>query len=722
MEIAFWAATDVGRVREHNEDNFLVDKRLRLFIVCDGMGGHAAGEVASAMSVRVVREVVSKQRELIDQVNESPHNEELCKVVLGQLEFAIKEANRRVFEASRDDESKRGMGTTCCLLLLTSRKAFVAHVGDSRVYLLRQGQVLQLTEDHSLYNEMVRLGKIRRGDKVKLPNKNAVTRAVGVREQVEVDTLEFDLAPQDRFLVCSDGLCGYFKAEEQIRLMMTSGDVKEVTELSIAFALESGGKDNVTAIIVDVLKLGAQDSLSAPQRVVFDNIDDIPYFQYLSDKERQHLVGLGTTRVAHMGETIFSRDDPDAPLCVVVEGEMEVLQEGRAALTLHAGDYLGAVALIDGLATPRDGMTTKESVLFLLSKAQFTKLLQHSPELAVKLMWNFLQVMASRVRDLETSVASNALKKSLEAAPKEPDPLPKEREPLPRERPSDPVDLEESRLKEAPASGVLKKTVPLSGQTKRSPRLVQSMTKPSIESIEEALMQDREEAEDVSVHDDSTKQVRVATVVLPKDDITPTFMVAKHSESLMRDADAAASRPEMASSRPAAPSSRPVPRTTRTARPVMDDLRQTIQMDWASDASGERQLYSPNEPPFPNDLDQGTPPPLPVLNRKMPPLPPLKQDDIEPLGRGISGVSSTKSVEAEIVVDVSKSIEPTPLASGESAGPNLPDAASLAKALKRARERTPGRRPRVGQDRSQIKADLLTTVQLDVNDLTFDED
>ena len=700
MEIAFWAATDVGRVREHNEDNFLVDKRLRLFIVCDGMGGHAAGEVASAMSVRIVREVVSNQRELIEQVNKTPHNEELCKAVLSQLEFAIKEANRRVFEASRDDEGKRGMGTTCCVLLLTSRKAFVAHVGDSRVYLLRQTQVLQLTEDHSLYNEMVRLGKIRRGDKVKLPNKNAVTRAVGVREQVEVDTLEFDLASQDRFLVCSDGLCGYFKAEEQIRLMMTSGDVKEVTELSIAFALESGGKDNVTAILVDVLKLGAQDALDTLQKTVFDRIDEIPYFQYLTDKERKHLVGLGTTRQAHMGETIFSREDADAPLCVVIDGELEVLQEGRDALTLHAGDCLGAVALIDGQATPRDGMTTKESLLFLLSKAQFTKLLQHSPELAVKLMWNFLQVMASRVRDLEATVAENARVSAALAKAS--------------------VDLDEPSAvtitRAAPEADDFTQTLPLDEKSKRPGHLVQSMTQPSLDSIEEALVQDRGSSEAPISQDEPTKQVRVVSASsefeaapLPKDDITPTFMVAKHSDSLKRDASqASAARPSAA--------------TTRQARPIMDELRQTIQLDWAADASGELRLNESTLGQSPSDGEQGAPPPLPVLNRKMPPLPPLMRDDVAPLGRGISGVSSTKSVEAEIVVDPSQSIEPTPLAKEESAGPVLPDAESLTQALKRARERAPTARQRSPRDRAQIKTDLLTTVQLDVNDLHFDED
>ena len=249
MQIQFWASTDVGCVREHNEDNFLVDKRLKLFIVCDGMGGHAAGEVASALSVRTVRDVISANREVLEFLESNPDDINARQSVLQLLERSIHDANARVHEMGIEDESKRGMGTTCCVLLLSEYYGFIGHVGDSRIYLARNNKIHQMTEDHSLYNEMVRLGKIKPGEQVNLPNKNAVTRAVGVREFVEVDVMEFEAIPGDRFLLCSDGLCGYFTSDNQVLAMMQGGQLKDVTERCIRFAVDSGGKDNITAVI-----------------------------------------------------------------------------------------------------------------------------------------------------------------------------------------------------------------------------------------------------------------------------------------------------------------------------------------------------------------------------------------------------------------------------------------------------------------------------------------
>ena len=155
MRLRFWASTDVGRVRKLNEDNFLVDKRLNLFVVCDGMGGHAAGEVASAIGVRTVRDVVHAHRELLERHERAPDDVPTRREVLKLVEKAVLDANSRVYEASIEDEAKRGMGTTCCLLLLSGKRGFIGHVGDSRIYMLRDNSLHQMTEDHSLYNETV---------------------------------------------------------------------------------------------------------------------------------------------------------------------------------------------------------------------------------------------------------------------------------------------------------------------------------------------------------------------------------------------------------------------------------------------------------------------------------------------------------------------------------------------------------------------------------------
>ena len=205
--IHFWAATDVGRVRDHNEDNFLVDKALNLFVVADGMGGHAAGEVASAVAVQTLRDVVSRNKDLIDAYREGSQIAS-SRDITSLLEHAVQKACAEIYTKAQDDPEKRGMGTTLSALLVINNRGFIAHVGDSRIYLLRGGRVVQLTEDHSLVNELIKRGKLTEAQAETSPYKNAVTRAVGVYESVEVDTIDFDVLPGDQFLLASDGLTG----------------------------------------------------------------------------------------------------------------------------------------------------------------------------------------------------------------------------------------------------------------------------------------------------------------------------------------------------------------------------------------------------------------------------------------------------------------------------------------------------------------------------------
>ena len=184
--IRFFAATDVGRVREHNEDNYLVDRKLALFIVCDGMGGHAAGEVASALAVRTVHEEIRKQRQLVDdfELGTKGAGAVSARELLNLLEFAVQRACARIHEEAAADSAKRGMGTTLSAMIFVGNKGFIAHVGDSRIYQYRDGRVQQLTEDHTVFNELIKRGKLTREQIEKVAHKNAITRAVGVYERV----------------------------------------------------------------------------------------------------------------------------------------------------------------------------------------------------------------------------------------------------------------------------------------------------------------------------------------------------------------------------------------------------------------------------------------------------------------------------------------------------------------------------------------------------------
>ena len=225
--IRFFAATDVGNVREHNEDNFLVDKKLSLFIVADGMGGHAAGEVASAIAVRTIHEEIKRERELLqDFIGGSRGASRVTnKDILALMEHAVHRACARIHEEAQADPNKRGMGTTLSALLILGTRAFIAHVGDSRIYLNRGARVQQITEDHTVYNELIKRGKLTREQIEKVGHKNAITRAVGVYERVDVDTLMLEVLPGDDFLLCSDGLTGYLEtADELLPFFEQDGD------------------------------------------------------------------------------------------------------------------------------------------------------------------------------------------------------------------------------------------------------------------------------------------------------------------------------------------------------------------------------------------------------------------------------------------------------------------------------------------------------------------
>src|SRR6478672_2141469 len=253
MELSFWAATDVGKKREINEDNFLVDKKLSLFVVADGMGGHASGEVASQMAVHEFRNAVEGSKDAIERFAAGDGSVR-PQEVLTILEAAVQTAGQAVYQKGQAEPEKRGMGTTTSALLIAGDRGFIAHVGDSRVYMLRAGQVVQLTEDHSLVNELIRRGRVTKEGFETSPYKaykNAVTRAVGVYETVQGDTIDFELLPGDQFLLCSDGLHAYL-TDARIVDMLKGDDVKALPKKLIDMANAGGGHDNITAIVVCV--------------------------------------------------------------------------------------------------------------------------------------------------------------------------------------------------------------------------------------------------------------------------------------------------------------------------------------------------------------------------------------------------------------------------------------------------------------------------------------
>jgi serine/threonine protein phosphatase PrpC len=243
--------TDVGRKRTHNEDSFLIDDDLHLYVVADGMGGHAGGGTASRIAVETIdREVrsASKARQTAFHLRGPLQDSPLPEV----LRAAVDRACMAIFAAAQDDPQLQGMGTTVIALLVKDNHALFAHVGDSRAYLVRGDLIQQISEDHSLVNEQIKAGMITPEEAKHSRYKNIITRSVGFEEEVQVDVMGLITEPNDVFVLCSDGLANMVE-DSEIRETVRRYPIQELPRRFVDLANERGGDDNITVIVVQTL-------------------------------------------------------------------------------------------------------------------------------------------------------------------------------------------------------------------------------------------------------------------------------------------------------------------------------------------------------------------------------------------------------------------------------------------------------------------------------------
>ncbi|MGZ8831772.1 MAG: Stp1/IreP family PP2C-type Ser/Thr phosphatase [Thermoanaerobaculia bacterium] len=251
MEVKTAGLTHVGRQRQHNEDSFLVENTARLFLVADGMGGHAAGEIASRIAVDSISEFILHTKE---DDGTWPHAyDEQFKRSTNRLMAAVRMANTRVLEAMRKDARLRGMGTTVVAAIADGDVMSFAHVGDSRAYLIRDNALTRITNDHSWVFEQVQAGMLTEAEAEKHPLRNVITRALGGALQVNPDASEIQAKPGDMFLLCSDGLTGMVPEDEILRIVAENADPVVACQKLIDEANERGGLDNITAILVKAI-------------------------------------------------------------------------------------------------------------------------------------------------------------------------------------------------------------------------------------------------------------------------------------------------------------------------------------------------------------------------------------------------------------------------------------------------------------------------------------
>jgi len=241
MRLKVSGLTDVGLKRENNQDNFIVDEELGVFILADGMGGHQGGEVASQIAVETIQQVIRRSFE--NERGSNPYD---------LLQRAYAEACQNIYDRAETDSKLKGMGTTAVTVLVRNKSVYVANVGDSRCYLIHPPYIWQMTEDHSLLNEQIRAGVIKPEQASLFVARNVITRSVGFEEMVTADVIEREVMSGDYVLLCSDGLSGLVSDKRICDVCLTL-PFSDVAPRLVEEAKRNGGDDNITVIFIQPL-------------------------------------------------------------------------------------------------------------------------------------------------------------------------------------------------------------------------------------------------------------------------------------------------------------------------------------------------------------------------------------------------------------------------------------------------------------------------------------
>ena len=402
MKPIAYGLTDVGIKRSQNEDYYLMDEELGLYIVCDGVGGSQAGQVASELCARTIRQVVAEGREYLIQYNKDKSLKNRA-IVAGLLQKAITTANDKIYQMAEVDVTKKGMCTTTVVALFLGDYAVLAHVGDSRVYVYRGGQVHQLTEDHKYAVEMVKKGILTAEEASRSPQGNVLTRAVGLYPAIQVDTLQLEVMNGDSVLLCTDGLHNY--AQKNDLKTMFEHETSKVTSELITFAKQKGGADNITAVLIKI-----DDGKPAQDEVInvlkkTEIMGKIPVFRYLSYQELTKVLSIAHVAGFKKGTPIVKEGEPSGDMFIVAFGMVSVLKSGVKVAERGKGEVFGEMGIFDN--APRSATVQAESDVSVISlkRKELLGLLRQDSSIAVKILWALNSELNTRVRRATEDVA-----------------------------------------------------------------------------------------------------------------------------------------------------------------------------------------------------------------------------------------------------------------------------------------------------------------------------
>jgi len=431
------ASTHVGNVRELNEDAYFFDADLGLFLVCDGMGGHAAGEVASAMAIQTIRSAWASEATLkIADTCAQTGAPETKKQLLATLRKGVTSAHAAILAEADRDISKSGMGTTVVGAIVVGNELVFAHAGDSRAYMVRDGIAMQLTEDHTLLARLLAAGidVDTSGEGARF--RSMLTNALGIGQEVKVATFIVPLADGDRFLLCSDGIYEYVQEAEIGEVLTKSPSPARSAQRLIDLALERGGNDNATALVVRVLEAGDTPQPVDQRRKDDAAIDSCPLWgKRITPQQRLRALRIASQREYNPGERMPAHTMGDRVSWIVIEGQL--VQDGEE---LGPGSFIYPESLLANSQMPgkdQFAITRSEVRALALRADDFRELCEDDNELAEALLEGLTPLIAARLARLKAREPEPPQRPS--AAP-EPEPL---QEPEPDEDADADADADE---------------------------------------------------------------------------------------------------------------------------------------------------------------------------------------------------------------------------------------------------------------------------------------
>jgi len=399
-------ASEVGRVLAHNEDFDGVDPKGHIFVLADGMGGHASGEIASRLACEgIVRALLPHREELIKMaIDGRPKSRQ---TLLAALRGAIVAAERTIFEAVSANPEHKGMATTCELVFLAAGTAYIAHVGDSRVYLLRGDTARLLTVDHSVANFLIAQGKSNL-EVENNPHKDKLVRALGMSGGAETDTLQLDLRTGDRLVLCSDGLYRYINSPMHLRQLYAERTPQDAAEHLCKWAVEQGGEDNVTVITLEIVDPGKRAEFIETDSKI-QALSELNLFKSLSYQEMLQIMPITYERRFVEEEVIIQEGDPGEELFLLLEGTCDVRRNSINVAQIIAGQAFGELALFDQQPRSASVIAAEPCRLLAIRRSDFENLTQSGP-LANKLLWNVIHDLTNRLRTATSKIVEQGKK------------------------------------------------------------------------------------------------------------------------------------------------------------------------------------------------------------------------------------------------------------------------------------------------------------------------